>query len=198
MMKSFVVLLIISFSFLLPAKAQRIKLLSGDPAVLKGETKLNVVFTYEGMRVGKFDKEEDYIENKKSEYNKKEEGRGERWEASWKADRAARYEPNFIDLFMKHSPFALGKYKDAKYTLIINTVRTEPGYNIYITRKNAEIDLEIRIVETATQQVIAEYTVFRAPGRTFGGYDYDTGVRIEEAYATAGKYFAKELKGDVD
>lgn len=57
---------------------------------------------------------------------------------------------------MKHLPFALGQYKDAKYILLIYTVRTERGFNIYITRKNAEIDLEIRIVETATQNVVAE------------------------------------------
>lgn len=178
--------------------AQRIKKIEGNPSQLKGQTKINVVFTYDNMSVGKFDKEADYIENKRDEYNKKESGKGDKWVDSWKGDRKRRFEPNFIDLFMKHTPFALGNFPDAQYTMIINTTRTEPGYNIYISKKNAEIDLTVKIVETSSQKVIAEYVVTRAPGRTFGGFDYDTGLRIEEAYATAGKHFGKELKGDID
>jgi hypothetical protein len=57
-------------------QAQRIKLLSGDAKEIKGQTKLNVVFTYENMSVGKFSKEQEYVESKKTEYNKKESGKG--------------------------------------------------------------------------------------------------------------------------
>ena len=32
---------------------------------------MNIVFTYENMSVGKFDREEDYIASKKADYNKK-------------------------------------------------------------------------------------------------------------------------------
>ncbi len=179
------------------ASSQRIKKIEGNPAEISGETKLNIVFTYDNMSVGKFDQEADYIKSKKAEYNKKESGKGDKWEESWIGDRKARFEPNFIDLFMKHTSFAVGNYPEAKYTMMINTSRTEPGYNIYISKKNAEIDLEIKILETATKRVVAEYVVKNAPGRTFGGYDYDTGLRIEESYATAGKHFGKELKGDL-
>lgn len=179
------------------ANGQRIKLISGNASALKGETKINVVFTYEKMRVGKFEDEADYIKYKKEEYDKKEPGRGDKWEQAWIDDRAGRFEPNFIEMFEKYTPFAAGNYSDAKYTMIVNTTRTEPGYNIYISKKNAEIDLYITIQETATKKTIAEYTVKNAPGRTFGGYDYETGQRIEESYATAGKHFGKELKGDI-
>jgi len=165
--------------------AQRIRKVEGNPAEISAETKLNIVFTYENMRVGKFDKEADYVTSKKAEYNKKESGKGDRWEESWLGDRKARFEPNFIDLFMKYTSFGVGNYPAAKYTMTVNTSRTEPGYNIYISKKNAEIDLEIRIIETSTKRLVAEYVVKNAPGRTFGGYDYDTGLRIEESYATA-------------
>lgn len=196
-MKKIVILSVILFTTVMFAQAQRIKKLEGDPKALAGETKLNVSFTYNNMSVGKFDKEADYIASKKADYNKKEAGKGDTWEQAWVGDRKGRYEPNFTELFEKNTPFALGNYPDAKYTLIINTSRTEPGYNIYITRKNAEIDMEVQIVETATKQTIAKYSIKNAPGRTFGGNDYDTGARIEEAYAAAGKHFGKELKGDV-
>ena len=39
-------------------------------------------------------------------------------------------------------------------------------------------------------KVIAKINVENAKGRTFGGNDYDTGVRIAECYADAGKYLA--------
>ena len=178
-------------------QAQRIKKIEGDPKELAGQTKLNVVFSYDNMRVGKYDQESEYIAEKKADYNKKEAGRGDKWEESWKGDRKARFEPQFTELFEKHSSFAIGNYPDAKYTMTINTTRTEPGYNIYISRKNAEIDLEVTITETASGRVVAKYSVKNAPGRTFGGYDYDSGTRIEEAYAAAAKHFGKELKGDV-
>lgn len=179
------------------ADAQRIKKLEGNISVLANETKMNVVFTYDHMRVGKYDHEADYIADKKADYNKKESGKGDNWERSWVGDRKSRFEPQFIELFEKNSKLAIGNYPDAKYTMIINTSRTEPGYNIYVSRKNAEIDLEVTIIETGTDHVIAKYSVKNAPGRTFGGNDYDTGTRLEEAYAAAGKHLAKEFKSDM-
>ena len=82
----------------------------------------------------------------------------------------------------------VGKFPDAKYTMIMSTTYTEPGFNIYVTRKNAHINAEYTIVETADHsKVIAKIIMLKAPGRTMGGNDYDTGARIEEAYAAAGK-----------
>lgn len=52
--------------------AQRIKINDGNLSVLKSEKTINVEFTYDNMKVGKFDKEDDYLSTKKEEYNKKE------------------------------------------------------------------------------------------------------------------------------
>jgi hypothetical protein len=173
--------------------AQRLKLTEGDLAVLKSETSINFEFTYDNMSVGKFDNEKDYIEKKTAEYNKKEAGRGDQWAKSWVSDRQARFEPKFIELFTKASEMT--ESKTAKYTIIFKTKSTEPGYNIVISRKNAKIDADAVIVETANKsKVIALITVDNALGRTFGGYDYDTGLRISEAYADAGKALGKFIK----
>lgn len=51
------------------------------------------------MGVGKFKDEADFVNKKKSEYNKKENGRGDKWEKSWIADRELRYQPHFEELF---------------------------------------------------------------------------------------------------
>jgi len=176
-----------------PATAQKIKLQEGSLAPLNGISKLNIQYDYSDMSVGKFDKEADYLEKKKADYNKDEAGKGDRWEASWKNDRAARFEPQFEELFNKYGAgLTVGKYPSEKYTLVFKTTFTEPGFNVHVMRKNALINAEVLIIETASPStVIARLSLDKSPGRTFGGYDYDTGERIQEAYAAAGKALAK-------
>ncbi len=171
---------------------QSFNLTEGDLGPVKGENKINLEFTYDNMGVGKFAKEEDYINTKIADYNAKEPGRGERWAEAWKADRANRYEPSFIQLYNKHGKTQMvGDFPDARYTMIFNTKYTEPGFNVYVTRKNAHINADITIVETANRsKVVAKISMLKSPGRTFGGNDYDTGTRIEESYAAAGKRLA--------
>jgi hypothetical protein len=177
----------------LTANAQRIKTSNGNSDILKNETTVNIEFVYDGMSVGKYDKEVDYIKAKTDEYNKKEPGKGDAWAKSWVNDREARYEPRFINEFQDATGMTVKK--DAKYTLVFKTTSTEPGYNIVISRKNAEIDAEVWIVETSDKtKKLAELTVSNAPGRIYGGYDYDTGTRIQECYAVAGKRLGKYLK----
>jgi hypothetical protein len=187
-------LALLAFLFLsIPSNAQRIKTTEGDLAVLKNETSINVEFTYDNMSVGKYDKESEYLEKKQAEYNSKEAGRGDRWVKNWVSDRKNSFEPKFIDLFEKSGSMTVKA--DAKYTLIFHTISTEPGYYIYVSKKNAEIDAEVTIVETADRsKKIAVISVSNAPGRTFSGEDWATGDRIAESYAVSGKKLAKYIK----
>lgn len=179
--------------FVLTANAQKIKTIEGDIAVLKGETTMNIEFTYNDMSVGKFEHESEYVEKKKTEYNAKESGRGDSWAKSWIADRKMVFEPKFIDLFEKSTNMVVKA--TAKYTIIFHTTTTEPGYNIYISHKNAEIDAEATVVETANRsKIIAVISIKNAPGRTFMGNDFATGDRIAECYAVSGKKLGKFIK----
>jgi len=180
------------------AHAQKIKTIEGDPSVLKSEPDINIEFTYENISVGKFTNEQDYIKKKTDEYNAKDPGRGDIWAKNWINDRQARYEPKFIDLYMITSHKTVNS--KAKYTMIFKTKSIEPGYNVaggmvaFGGRKNAEIDAEVWIVETADRSKrVAILTVENAPGGTWGGYDYDTGTRIAESYAISGKRLAKYI-----
>jgi len=174
-------------------QAQKLKVKEGSIDAVKSETVLNFEFAYDNMKVGKFDKEEDYVAKKKEEYNKKEEGRGDNWAKAWVDDRKDKFEPKFIELFTEHS--GKTRSKTAKYTLIFKTTFTEPGFNVGVWRKNAELNGEVWIVETTNpSNVIAKISVEKALGRTFGGYDFDTGGRIMEAYADAGKALGKMLE----
>ncbi|MBO8778376.1 hypothetical protein INO78_13505, partial [Staphylococcus aureus] len=60
-------------------QAQKLKLTEGNIDAVKSETSLNFEFAYVNMKVGKFDNEQDYIDKKKADYNKKEEGKGDTW-----------------------------------------------------------------------------------------------------------------------
>lgn len=181
--------------FSLTANAQRIKTVEGNIGELKNETSINFEFQYDSMSVGKFDKESDYIEKKKVEYNTKEAGRGDQWEKNWVSDRKRVFEPKFIELFTKHSK--MSDSKTAKYTIILRTKYTEPGFNVGmgVIHKSAKINADAVIVETENKsKVIAIISITDAPGRTFGGYDFDTSLRISECYAVAGKKLGEFIK----
>lgn len=181
------------------ASAQKLKQTEGTFAALKGQSKVNVEFDYSNFKVGKLS-ESDYITKKVDEYNKKEAGRGDKWKAAWNADRKSRYEPHFYEQFNKQSGLTGGSFPDAKYTIIIRVTRIEPGFNIpMVMQKYAENDTEVSLVETANKgKVLGKATAIRALGRTYGGADWDTGVRIAESFEllgkTLGKYIAKLLK----
>src|SRR5262249_1181495 len=99
--KSFALLLFTLF--LVRSQAQHIKLLEGNIDALKNEKTISVEYTYDDMRVGKYDKEKDYINDKTADYNKKEPGKGDTWAKNWVGDRNYRYEPKFNELFEKYA-----------------------------------------------------------------------------------------------
>ncbi len=201
-MKTIKFALIALFSGILSAGfAQKIAVLEGDLKVLKGETVLNVQYDWDDIAVGKFSKEEDYVNKKVSEYNEKEPGRGDKWREAWNGDKIGRFQPEFEKLFNKYSGklnLYLGNEKAAKYTAIVKTTFIEPGFNVYVTKKPASVDLTITIVETDNPgKVVAKIVSKANPGRSYGMNDYDTGLRISESYALAGKklaaFFVKQI-----
>jgi len=191
-LKSFLLVLSITFVGLF-SFAQRVKVIEGNIPDFKDEKSVNTEFTYDNISVGKYDKEQDYIKAKTEEYNKKEPGRGDNWAKSWESDKAGRFEPKFDELLSKYSDLTINK--NAKYTIIFHTTFMEPGFNIGVMRKNAAINGEVLIVETANKsKVLAKLSVDKAPGKSFMGNDYDTGERLSECYATAGRAVGKNLK----
>jgi hypothetical protein len=187
------VLLLVSVA----ANAQKIKTIEGDVSVLKNEANINIEFDYENISVGKFTDEKEYVKKKTEEYNSKTPGRGDIWAKDWVNDRKNRYEPKFIDLYTITSKKGISA--DAKYTLIFKTRSIEPGFNfaggmMIGGRKNAEIDAEVWIVETANRKNrVAIITVDNAPGGTWTSNDYDAGTRISESYAISAKKLAKYI-----
>lgn len=173
--------------------AAMVKLESGSLDALKQETAVNVVYSYEGMQVGKFVNEKDYLDKKAAEYNQKEAGRGDTWRKAWVDDRASRFQPKFEELLNKQfsgskTPLNFGAHPEAKYTLTVKTTFTEPGWNVAIMRQPALISATVLLVETQNQtSPVATLTITKATGMDAWGYDFDTGLRLQEGYAKAGK-----------
>ena len=181
--------------FTVGAFAQKPNIYKGDFSALKGEENINVKFTYEDMSVGKFDKEADYLAEKVADKNKDEAGEGDAWKAKWIDDREFRFEPKFFELFNeygKDNGFEGGEFDDAKYTLVINTYHTEPGFNVGVMRRPAHINVDIQLVETAAMdKALGKLKMEKVPGRDAWGFDFDTGYRLQESYAVVGKVLAK-------
>lgn len=184
----------------LTANAQKIKKIEGNLSPLKGEKALKIEFKYENMEVGKNLTEEEYIERKVKEYNEKEAGTGDKWRESWVRDREARFEPKFIELFNKYTEkvdLEGAKEGASNYTLIVHTYYTEPGFNVGVMRRPAFIHVKYTIVKTGTNDIVVQYDQQKIPGADAMGYDFDTGTRIAESYAKAGKEFGKLLSKEL-
>ena len=161
-----------------------------DYSFLKGEKSFNIEYVYEDMTVGKKLTEEEYVNKKVEDYNKKEAGKGDKWKISWEESRTKRYEPKFETLINKSMAkinMTASKNSDAKYTLIVKTIYTEPGYNIGISKRPAFVNFEFSFIETATKNVMHTSILHKVPGAQAMGYDFDTGSRIAECYAKGGK-----------
>jgi hypothetical protein len=194
MKKIFVLIVILALVPGAVLNAQKIKMKTGTLDFLNGQKSLLVKYDYSEMAVGKFPKEEDYIAKKREEYNTKEAGKGDKWAESWVADRAARFEPKFEELF-NHYCAEKGlpcskTAENAEYEMVVHTFFTEPGYNIGISRQNAYIDADVSFRRIADGEEVCVIGFDNVPGMLAMGYDFDTGQRISESYAKLGKSLA--------
>lgn len=189
----FVIITFLMLGLAQVSSAQKTVLKSGSLEFLKDLTVIRVEFTYDNMMVGKY-KEEDYVNKKVKEYNKKEPGRGDTWKEDWTNDRTAKFQPRFEEAFnnfCKLAGVSLEVDPDAEgdYKMAVHTSFTEPGFNIYYTSKNASINADVHFYDASGKEV-ALVNITNSPGSGIFELDYDTGVRIQEAYANAGRSLA--------
>ena len=173
------------------ASAQKVVLDNGDIAPIKGEKQINIEYDYSSFGVGKFKTEEEYVNEKVEEHNKKEPGKGDKWKEGWINARTTAYHPKFEELLNKSASkkdMNFSNYPDAKYTLKVKTNFIEPGFNVGVMKKPASANLQYIFYESANpENIVASYRQERIPGSQFGGYDFDATTRIAESYAKGGK-----------
>lgn len=171
-----------------------------DLKTLEGQTSYNLVYRYDDMIVGIEDSEAAYLAKKKQAHELKApgSGNGEKFEKMWFAARKDMYEPTFTRNFPTFAKIKVGD-AGAKYTLILKTTRTEGGWNAGVTRKNAEVDVELWIVETAdNSKVLAKIEFLNVKGTKSNGNDFEMAERIQDAYLYASKavgdYFSQKTE----
>jgi len=197
---SLLALVMIFVSLLFLQSCGGLKFSEGDFNFMKGENVLNVEYDYSNMGVGKYENEKDYVDKKVADMNESEAGKGDKWAGNWKNDRTTRFQPAFeamMERYFSKKDWKMSANPNAKYTLIFKTTHTEPGFNIGIMRKPANISAEAIFVETKNKQkVMAKILMEEINGGdpTGGwGFDFDTGLRIEAAYRECGRRLGKFL-----
>ncbi len=181
---------------LITGASQAQKINEGDKSLsfLKGQTKFNIEYVYDGMTVGK-KTEADYKKEKIDYYNGKQPGKGDRWAEKWVNSRSAVYEPMFEELINKMlfkgktNATAAKNTKDAKYTILVKTIMMEPGFNSMVMKVNPYCDIEISYVEISSGKVLAKGFMNNVQGIVVNDndWDFDPSNRIKECYAKAGK-----------
>ena len=182
MKKTITTLLLLScittFSF-----AQSIVMTSGTIDFIKDQQVIQFTFSYDEMLVGKLT-ENEYVEKKSSEYNAKEEGKGDQWKAAWYGDL------ELFDKYMSEVGITAGS-EGAQYRIEINTDFTEPGWNVGVMRQNASVDLSCKVKKIETGEQVASIKIRNASANNFWGTDFTSGYRVQETYAKAGRELAK-------
>ncbi len=158
---------------------------------LKSVKKINVVFDYEGMTVGKNQTEEDYVAETVAEKNEKKAGAGDEWKEAWEKGKLNTYEPGFIEKFNKSTKklgLVASQGDDAEMTVIVKITRLEPGFYSYAVNRNAAVDLVLSFVETADHEKIVSQVIMT---NMQGNENPSVSGRVYGAFATAGAYLGK-------
>ncbi|MBY0427286.1 MAG: hypothetical protein K2Q22_16745 [Cytophagales bacterium] len=181
----------------LAANAQKINVESGDLGVLSSSKSIKLEYNYDGMAVGsKYKDDKLYVADKKADAKDAEKAAA--FEKGWYGARAERYEPKFEELFNKTlekaGVIASKTVSDSKYTIVVKTVKTEPGFNIGVAKQPSFVDFKFIVYETGSpDKVVAVANIYNVVGSQYMGYDFDAGSRIAESYAKAGKEFGNYL-----
>ncbi len=168
--------------------------------IKKGDT-LKIVYDYSKMKVDTFSSQELFIKSTVQKYNLKEPGRGDKWKSDWFSDRVNMFQPRFETLFRKYLQKKMAycvNCQNADFVVVVRTTRTYLGYSNHLIYSMfswaAECDFEIDIYKTDNfKDPIAIGFLERARGQDYGGYYYETGIRITEAYARVARAIATDI-----
>lgn len=154
--------------FTVSTYAQKISWSSGeDFAFIQGISKLNVEYDFSQMTVAE-GTESAFLEERKTEINKDKPGEGDEFVNTWNQAKTTKYPKHFEETFnkeFKKGDVQISSGSDAKYTVIITLLNVKTGKGSAWGKKPAELDFEIRIVETANKNtVLAKGTIENVKG----------------------------------
>lgn len=177
------------------AFAQKTKVTSGTFSELKDQKEVNIVFDYVSLKcVGgapfskKAKPEAEWLDEMRTKKNEKEAGTGDDWVKRWNTAKTNAFEPNFEIKMSEEWQGTLVKrgLDNAKYTLIVHVLYTDPGYSIPgVSTADAWLSAGIDVVETGSDNVISALTMEKIPGASAGKYIPGMGGAIAGAVGSA-------------
>lgn len=196
-MKTFLTLSFLSLSVAVYAQ-RKVTLTEGDIKSLKGQSTIQIGFTYDSMLV-ETTQEEQFVRAKKAELEQKQAGLGARWEKAWTEDRKWKLEPAFKNMFARTLKVStIGK---AQYTIMFRTTRTVPGWNfgVALVQQESIIDGEALLYDNSDPtKILAKLSLKEMDGRgTVAQHAWETGDQIAKAYETAGRELALFIKSNM-
>jgi hypothetical protein len=164
---------------------QKAKLKQGSLKPLFSETSLNYEFSYDSLIVGDTTSEKVFLEKRRKRFNDLNEGMGDGYVTEWYEARKSKYEPSFLYYFGKASGITKNS-PDSKYTVIVKTMTTEPGWNFGVATSDGKVGGELLIVETKDRSKLIAKIVFSHRSDDVG-VDAAFVNRLQQAYVNAAK-----------
>lgn len=178
----------------------RMKIIAGSLGVLKDQTEVNVELTFENVLLMKENiTETQYLENRKKQVldnPKRGEEAWKQWIAEWERYKSEEYSNYFAKGLNKtYKNIVFKKNSSAKYTLLLETKWVFPGWHAGLTMMTAEINGNIKLVETENPSVVLAEIELNKFDRFVNNPEYVMEYgRIAGAYESIGRYLGKEIK----
>ncbi len=191
-MKRFYVLIIL---FTFDSYAQNIKLQEGDISLLKGISNYNLVFKYDDLQIVNYSSEKEYLDEIVITKESIIKGKGKLYKYNWYGNRTKLYEPFFENSFnnylKKKKIFACINNTNAEYTILINSLKLNPGFKKNMSWESAKLWAKIIIYKNNNpEQILISFEPIKIYK---GDYNMDFGIRIANAYSVLAKSLAKSL-----
>lgn len=188
-----VLLIAIAFAAIASSCKGPVRLVRGPVDPIKGQELMEVRFTYENMQVNRLP-EADYIRQRQERAARGDEG-AEGWLERWTNYKTELYEPQFIDRFNRfteHHGILLDKdFDDSEFIMIVNTYFIDTGMFAGVRNKEAVIKATATFVRRdAPNNPIVVFDITKAHGAMPAP---DKGIRIQMAFAQAGRLLSSQL-----
>lgn len=189
------VLFITIFSF-----GQNTKVLQGDYSFLRSAKEVNVEFKYDNLQLMKENlTEEEYVENRQNDLNKKNRGTGDQWMKQWEGAKSTFWEPKFMELInvvlskKKKDLYFMQDNTELKHTLIVDVVWIYSGWDAAVMKQAAKVSTNLKFVETDNRDnVLLEIESIHAPGNQFGS-NFNNETRIAKGFAKTAKTLSTNI-----
>lgn len=167
-----------------------------DFKLLKGEKEVEVVFSYDNLRLQAENfTEEEYIQRREMEINKKNPGSAEEWKKTWEDSKETLWPAKFLNAATKYNKSKIRFTTHAPkstYIILVEVTWIYQGWDAGIGNQPAKVTSTVKLVSREQPTlVLAEHTFTKKRGNEFANFSNE--IRIGWGFDKTGKEFGKKL-----